>query len=221
MRKGSPVGGLFLCMTPWRCAMSDELTSVGRSMKLSHLLWSPVKEGETWALTFVRVAGNLIRWLVIFPAILFALALAGFGIYYWFDNRPAELNEVDGVRIGMTLDDVTVAKGEPEHKSNPELQENGSVTLDMRYGQTLIYLRGDDESNPTVRRVCDISLSTYETYNGVGAYTSEAQVRKRLGEPDRERIHNDKFGKAMTYERLNMIVHIEAGTANAVCIGVN
>lgn len=188
-------------------------------MKLSHLLWSPVKDGETWALTFVRIAGNLIRWLVIFPAIVFAVILAGYGIHQWYDNRPSELTAIEGIAIGMTPDEVTVSKGTPRFRRDPETEEDGQVKIAMAYADIFIIFEGDDENSLIVVRVCDTEPS-YRSYNGVNAYTPETIVNDRLGEPDRERIHDDKLGKGLWYDRWNMIVHFEAGSVSAICIGV-
>ena len=188
-------------------------------MKLSHLLWSPVKEGETWALTFVRVAGNLIRWIVIFPAVLLAIGLGIYAVYLWNDSRPVELNEMRDVVIGMSPDDVTVAKGAPGFRGEPETNDNGQTEIVMTYDDVFIFFVGEDENSLKVYRVCDTNPPSYPSYNGVTGYSSDERVREHLGEPDSERIHDDKLGKGLWYDRWNMIVHLEAGNVEAICIG--
>lgn len=60
--------------------------------------WAPPKSGETWALTFVRIAGNWLR-LGITAA---AISLAAFGVYIEHQNRSYRADHDD-------LSDVTVS----------------------------------------------------------------------------------------------------------------
>ena len=188
-------------------------------MKLRDLLWSPVKERETWALTLVRVTGNLLRWIVGLPAIIAILIAIGLAINSWYSGRPVELDTIKGVSIGMSPDQVTVAKGNPSNRTGPSIRTDGTYKSSMEYGGLLVLFEGPVETDLSVWRVCETDPSPYASYNGISKFDSEADVLKQLGKSDQEQVREDKLGKALVFYRWNMVVHLKADSTTGICIG--
>ena len=79
------------------------------------LLWSPVRPSENWAQTLVRVAGNLLRWVIGLPIVVGLLGWGVFSLHSWWSDRPYRLTGLEGVEIGMTPTEVTLIKGAPKY----------------------------------------------------------------------------------------------------------
>lgn len=79
------------------------------------LLWSPVRPSENWAQTLVRVAGNLLRWVIGLPIVVGLLGWGVFSLHSWWSDRPYRLTGLQGVEIGMTPTEVTLIKGAPKY----------------------------------------------------------------------------------------------------------
>lgn len=79
------------------------------------LLWSPVRPSENWAQTLVRVAGNLLRWVIGLPILVGLLGWGVFSFHNWWKDRPYRLTGLEGVEIGMTPTEVTLIKGAPKY----------------------------------------------------------------------------------------------------------
>ncbi len=192
-------------------------------MKLWHLLWSPIGANENWAQTLVRVTGNLLRWVIGIPALAVAAIAAWFALQNWADSRPVKpksIQVMNGLSVGMTKDEVTVAKGKPDLERPPEEDENGEVLHALLgYGSIWVLLAGPSEEELVVFRVCDRSSSYATEYNGVRNNMSEAAVIELLGRPDNEVIHEDKFGKNLRWNEWNMFIGFNGGRVDAICIG--
>ena len=198
---------------------------MGAKLKLSQLLWSPVRENETWALTFVRVTGNLLRWIIGIPVIVILAFLGYFQLQQIESNRPKPIEHLEKmarISIGMTPDEVTVSNGEPDRRTQPEILEGEErYSFLMRYFGYVAFFRGASPDEMTVKRICNTDMSYGVDYNGVRSFSSESDVIKLLGVPDRETIHDDKLGKALYFNDANMIIHFDASIVETVCIGID
>lgn len=85
---------------------------------LRTLFWTPLRPAENWAQTLVRVAGNLLRWIIGLPVVVGLIGWGVFSLYNWWADRPYHLTGLEGVEIGMTMTDVTLLKGAPTSSTN-------------------------------------------------------------------------------------------------------
>lgn len=97
------------------------------------LLWSPMRPAENWAQTLVRVAGNLLRWIIGLPIAVGLIGWGFFTFHSWWSDRPYRLNGLEGVEIGMTTTEVTLIKGAPELR-----RSTGRDLFDPEAGEYLV-----------------------------------------------------------------------------------
>jgi hypothetical protein len=186
---------------------------------VGRLLWSPIRPGENWAQTLVRVAGNLLRWIIGLPVIALLLLWSWFSYSNWSNNRPYWVDEFKGVKIGMTPTDVTLAKGAPDSTSEPKQREDGSWSKGMFFGHLYIFLDGPSEEKLTVYRVCESQPSYFDEVLGISGSDSEKSVIDRLGKPDQETIDDDELGKSAFFYRYNLMLRLSKAQVDGICVG--
>lgn len=186
---------------------------------MGKLLWSPIRPGENWAQTLVRVAGNLLRWIIGLPIVVGLLIWGGVAGYGWWSDRPHRISELEGIAIGMTPTDVTLIKGAPR-SSGPEERNDGSWVEGMFFDDLLVLLKGPSKDKITVFRVCDTKPKYYDKVLGISGSDSERSVIRHLGEPDEVVIDDDKLGKASHFDRYNLMIRFKKAQVEAICVGI-
>lgn len=149
--------------------------------------------------------------------------VAGIGYWGWlrYTERPRVVEEIAGVRLGMSPTDVKLSKGMPNVTAAPEVQSNGDYSLDWMfsttYGPTLyVVFDGKSSESLGVSIVCE--ASGYTRLFGLGNYSSEKDVTGKLGVPSRTSIAESGLTKIISYSAYKVAFEIEKGSVTKVCV---
>ena len=158
-----------------------------------------------------------------------ALALAGLGVViggvYWawttFENRPQVVTELDGVRLGMSPVEVTLAKGAPSTEGATSKEQDGQLRRDWTfatsYGPTLtVTFYGQTENALAASIICE--AESYSGPFGLVHLSSEEDVIDKLGQPSRTSIAEDGLSKFVSFSRYKVAYQITKGVVTQVCI---
>lgn len=169
-----------------------------------------ISKAHKWG-TFLKVLGVLI--------ILSLLALASFWLYTKYENRPQVVSSLNGVSLGMSEIEVTLAKGKPNEFS--ESNESKKLTKGLKYNgytdsYTLVLLDGPTKNSYVVNTICD--NRGYGKVLGLGNYSSEKDIYEKLGKPSYISIYKDGTLKLITYPEWNVAFEISKGQVDEVCV---
>ncbi|MBY9067624.1 hypothetical protein K1X12_11995 [Hyphomonas sp. WL0036] len=141
---------------------------VSAMKSLGRFFWSPVRPSENWAQTLVRVAGNLLRWVIGLPIVAGLIGWGVFSFHSWWSDRPYRLTGLEGVEIGMTPTEVTLIKGAPQLNSFTRKDPLGPANYFDQFDEA------DPERDPLITK-------TNEDHYTVNRNTGEVRKRDNLG----------------------------------------
>ena len=163
-----------------------------------------------------RTVGKLMAALVL------AGALVGTGLWRWsvYANRPRAATELNGIRLGMTLIDVSLAKGKADSEQ-VDTSDPNNIGLTWGFGatneeRTLVIFVGPTKESVHVKIVCQ--NGSYASLLGLGMYSTESAVIDRLGSPTRTSIKADGLGKVLSFKGYNAAYELTKGQVAEVCI---
>jgi hypothetical protein len=168
-----------------------------------------------------KLVGKVFGVLVLLGAVIGG---GGWGVY-WYMNRPAMATELNGIRLGMSLVDVSILKGEPMNsETEPELRESdGDYGMGWGFRDDgdkdtflMVFFRGDSPQTVSVIRVCQ--QGGYHKVLDISQFSTEKGVIQRLGEPSKVSIDKDGLSKYISYEQWNVAYEIEKGKVRTLCI---
>src|SRR6185503_8768735 len=140
---------------------------------------------------------------------LVVLAVVAFGIYAMrnaYENRPRVVEELAGIRLGMSPVDVKLAKGAPnnEDHANVERARDGGYSLDWFFQngsyspRTDVIFYGKQIDGLRASIVCE--KDGYSRPFGLGSYSTEADVLDKLGQPTNTSIAEDGLSKMVSFK---------------------
>jgi hypothetical protein len=155
--------------------------------------------------------------------------IIGGAIYYVghadSDNRPASLtiDEMAGIRLGMSPTDVTLSLGKPSATS--KLQSDGRGRAHLTYVYTKPH-NGDYALNITFfahggggpRAVVICEQGGFSNLLGLDKFSREQDVLRLLGQPTYSSVRADGLEKAISYSAWNASFKIARGNIVALCI---
>ena len=163
-----------------------------------------------------RTVGKVSGIIILFILII-SLSIWGWFLY---KDRPQVQYSLGSLSLGMSVVEVTLAAGEPTTTSFNGVRR---FYYNDNYSNRLKYLVSFSDINEEPEEKVDI-ICTREYLNdvfGLSVYSSEEQIKKKLGEPSYQSIRSDGFAKIISYEELNVSFEIEKKNVVMVCISTS
>lgn len=189
-----------------------------------------IGEGIFWSTIVIVVFVSIVllskygKWKIFFKCFSVLLGLGGvisLGVWAFskYENRPQKMNSLNGIHLGMSLVDVTLAKGKPDDESDFDPTPDGFRKF-LLYGNfqdsyTYAILRGPKESM-IVTDVCD--KGGYGRVLGFSKFSSEQSIVEKLGEPSNISINEKGTEKILSFEQWNAAFEIAKGSVVKVCV---
>lgn len=159
---------------------------------------------------FRKVAGGIVALALVSGASIWA--------YLRYEDRPQEAFELNGVQLGMSEVEITLAKGAPDDVSELEPIPDGFRKILLYNGYesfTYVILRGPEQSMIAVD-ICD--KGGFGRVQGFGEFSSEESILKKLGRPDFTSVNEQGTAKLLTYSQWNAAYELEKGSVVRVCV---
>lgn len=174
----------------------------------------------------VRLISAKKKWRLvskIVGGLILAIAAVVAGLNRWdaYQKRPRVVDELAGVRLGMTPVEVKLAKGAPDQQEDQPGDKGdlgqrwlfGTREYDEKLG-VLFY--GKSEDSLRVSIVC--LRDSYRELLGIGRFSSEADLISKLGQPSGTSIAKDGLQKLVSFERWKVAYEIAKGQVSQICI---
>lgn len=154
--------------------------------------------------------------------------LGGAGLYVVTADRdrrpePMRINELAGVRLGMSPTDVTVALGKPSAAAKLESDGGGRAHLTYVYTKEHnqdyalnITFHGADGFSLHAAVICE--KGAFSDLLGIDKFSQEQDVLRLLGQPSHSSVRSDGLEKAISYDAWNASFKIARGHVVALCI---
>lgn len=155
--------------------------------------------------------------------------LAGATLYYLGhadeDRRPPPqlIQELAGVRLGMSPTDVTLGLGKPSASSTTETDPGGGAHLTYAYTKPrnqdyalTITFHGPDSLSTRAVVICE--KGGFSNLLGFDKFSREEDLLRVLGTPALSSIRSDGLEKAISYDAWNASFKIAQGEVVAICI---
>lgn len=193
-------------------------------------------EGIFWSTVLILIAFFLYqisvkkKWKTVgkvFVILVLVGVLIGGGFWGWnvYELRPRIMDELDGIRFGMSPLEVKLVKGAPTREGEVvEREKDAGEKFKMTWiykqnefcNTLLIIFSGNERNALRASIICDDDI--YSKIFGLNKYDSEETVIKKLGIPSHESIHSDGLQKAISYEQWKVGFEIEKGNVTRVCV---
>lgn len=155
--------------------------------------------------------------------IIGAVGSAAIWAYFSYKNRPSPATELNGVRLGMTPLEVKLAKGAPTidqeatgDKQDDKFKLSWQFRGNLGDESTVVIFYGASADTLKVSIVC--SSGGYPTLLGLGRYSGEEDITKKLGQPSAESISKDGLSKFMSFESFTVAYELSKGQVTKVCV---
>jgi hypothetical protein len=168
-----------------------------------------ISKKKKWRLAG-RVAGVLLLIIIV-------IGLSVFG-WYRYQDRLRPISSLGSISLGMSPIEVSLALGKPSQETQPD-NFGGSRTYTYSDYSGEKFIMFSNSENTTVDSVSIICSDNYnDKVFGLGKYSSEKEVLKKLGEPTKQSIRSDGLAKTISYEKWNVSFEIQKGEVGNVCI---
>ncbi len=146
-------------------------------------------------------------------------------IGYWgwlrYTERPRAVDQIAGIKLGMSPIDVKLAKGAPSNDATAQIQSSGEYSLDWSFSTTYgpkltVLFYGTNPQSLRASIICEADGDT--RLFGLGNYSSEEAVTGTLGLPSRTSIAESGLSKIISYSAYNVAFEIEKGDVREVCV---
>ncbi len=149
-------------------------------------------------------------------ALIFLILLIIFGAfqaYDWYQKRPRPVDNLNGIRIGMSEPEVLVKMGKASDVNSQKKYKILSYTkeynVDYRFDVSIWNGSGK------VDVVCEKGDFT-DPY--LSSYTSENEITERFGKPENTVIDPNGSYKSLSYPLYNLTFIIRLGDLSEVCL---
>lgn len=171
-----------------------------------------ISKKKKWRLV-AKIAGGLFLFGV----------LIGLGTWswIWYKERPQPVDTLGSLSLGMTPLEVSLAVGKPDNESAPlkETDESRWYLYNNHYDELEYFVRFSDKTESSTELAEIICTRNYQhDVFGLSKYSSEKEIKKKLGEPTSQSIRLDGLAKMISYEKWKVAFEIEKGDVIAVCI---
>lgn len=151
-------------------------------------LYAATKDRWNWKKIALRLVGGFIA----------SIAVIGIGIwaYSWFESRPVPQDELMGIKLGMTQQEVKYLKGEmqisPRNKDLWWLR-------DEEVAQPLTSVHFVDGVVAQVQAI-KIAKESLPYVANVSSYSGSKDIEEKLGRPTKVLMSKDSLSKMMVYD---------------------
>lgn len=148
-------------------------------------------------------------------------ALASGGYWGWLQhvNRPQVTTSLNGISLGMTEVEVTLAKGIPTEPAEAKLVEDDkSIKKTLSYDDCFVRLRGPTEEDLVVTTVCDTKEWSTTKVAGIDTRTSENEVVRKLGQSPNTSVNEEGTIKILNYPKWKAAYFMQKGSVIQICI---
>jgi len=172
----------------------------------------------------IRYVTHKKKWRLVLKIIggLFGLGiLVGLAIWGWYvyKERPQPVDTLGAISLGMTPLEVTLALGKPNGTNENNMLDNHRRYLYTDYSGTSKYIVKFSDATNSIEHVESVCSRDYsKTVFGLGKYSSEAEVTKKLGMPISQSIHKDGLKKMISYPEWKVSFEIEKGDVISACV---
>lgn len=151
-------------------------------------LYASTKDRWNWKKVVLRGGGGFI-------ALIAALGLGIWG-YSWFESRPVPQDELMGIKLAMTPQEVKYLKGELQKHPN---DNNVFWTTDDGKHRPLTAIRFVDSAVVEVMALSFLSDPLPNVAN-VSSYSGSKEIEEKLGKPTKILMSTDSLTKMMVYD---------------------
>lgn len=148
--------------------------------------------------------------------ILVSLAIHG---WYVYKERPQPIDTLGAISLGMTPLEVTLALGKPSGTNENDMFDSHRRYVYTDYSGTPEYIIKFSEVTNSIEYVESVCSRDYsKTIFGLGKYSSEFEVIKKLGAPVSQSIHKDGLKKMISYPEWKVSFEIEKNDVISTCV---
>lgn len=140
-----------------------------------------------------------------------------------YEQRAQVVEELDGVRLGMSPLDVKLRKGAPQNGGEDAPTKDGDTyRVGWLYHATdngpflAVIFSGKSPSALQATIVCE--QDGYNRPMGLGRYTSEDEIVDKLGRPTAVSIASNGLSKIISFEPYKVAFSISKGVVTEVCV---
>jgi hypothetical protein len=112
--------------------------------------------------------------------------------------------------------------GTPDEVISATIREyyQGVVAIElMRFDDVQVYFDRSSEGASQVARICLSQLAYSDGVIGIAGMNTEAEVIRRLGQPDSVSVNDDGLFKWSYFGRYNLVVRFEKARVVGICVG--
>lgn len=184
--------------------------STGSAIILSTILL--IVSVGAWRISVAHRWGTVGKVLGVI-VLLIAVIIGGIYAYQWYQERPKVVDNLSGIRIGMTEAEVVVEMGSPDSVTNEKTHKILRYTKEYRYqyGRDILV----SNKSRKVETICEAGEFTDPHLN---SYVSESELIERFGEPDYTFIEPSGDYKTLSYPSYNLTFIIRSGNMSEVCL---
>jgi hypothetical protein len=169
------------------------------------------------------------RTATIAAALVVFCLIVGVGIYFVRhadqDRRPAPIliQQLAGVRLGMSPTDVTLSLGKPSASSGTQTDTSGDTHMTYVYTKARnqeyalnITFHGPDSLSTRAVVICE--KGGFSNLLGFDKFSREEDVLRVLGSPFYSSVRSDGLEKTISYDAWNASFKISQDKVVAICI---
>ena len=178
------------------------------------LIYSLLKLKRKWPLFMTSILGKLFKGAIV---LIISLTLVATIIFtfnyahnYWKDDRVRVLNEIEGVKLGWSRDEVLFRKGKPT--TSKQRLDGEFLTYDDDQTGFLIV----DNKVDWIEKNC--SGYSYDKVGGVACGDSLDRVIDLYGQPKRLEVSEDKLSRLYCYAAFHVCYEVSLAKVNSIIL---
>ncbi len=137
--------------------------------------------------------------------------------YFEYENQLALATELNGIELGMTELEITLAKGAPTRKLDTNDNDDRKYLI---YGKALttatVAILKEHEGKFRVTDICD--RGGYGDVLGFNIFSTEDAIVSKLGEPSSTSINETGTSKIINYPKWNAAFEIAQHRVVKTCV---
>lgn len=170
-----------------------------------------ITKEKKWRLV-VKIVGCLVLLGIVISLVIWA--------WNSYKERPQPVDTLGSLSLGMSPLEVSLAVGKPDNESVLKEIDGSRRYLYNNYSGDLEYFvrfsSADEDSSEKVEVIC--TRDYMHDVFGLSKYSSEEEVKKKLGEPTNQSIRQDGLAKMISYEKWKVAFEVEKKNVVTVCI---
>jgi hypothetical protein len=149
---------------------------------------------------------------LIISIIIATLASINYFIDYWNKDRLRVFNEIDGISLGWSKDDLYFRKGEPDLVIEDEPPQP------LVYGKSTVYLTKENQIQRILYLCSEKGFSPYDVVAGITCGTNIEKVISKFGDPVSVSVSADKLKRIYNYPQYNLAFGLSKSEVNLLAV---